>query len=122
MKECEICGAVNAQLHHIIHRSSASYMINIKINHKHLCLNHHTGNEGPHLNPKMDMQYKLEMQKKLFELFSDKEYFTENEIMERLETTPKEVTKIIKCLRLRIEGYERLDIVIRCMGGKLYVK
>ncbi|HIG0360432.1 TPA: hypothetical protein ACX96Z_002021 [Clostridium sporogenes] len=122
MVECEICGRQGAQLHHIVHRSAAPYMSNIKINFKYLCLEHHTGNEGPHNNKSIDIEYKLELQKKLFELFQEKDFYTSNEIKEKLETTPKEVRKLVKTLKVNTEGYSKLDLIIHMMGDKLYAK
>lgn len=118
-KYCEICGAP-AQLHHIIYRSIAPYMRNIKINFKYLCLEHHTGNAGPHKNRNLDIKYKLELQKKLFELFSEKEFYSESEIKEKLENTSSEVRKLVKSLRINKEGYSKFDLIIHMMGDKLY--
>lgn len=73
------------------------------------------------MNREIDFEYKYELQKKLFEIF-DKAYFTEKEIKEKLETTTIEVRRIVKRLPLRSEGYERVDIVVRLMGGRLYAK
>lgn len=122
-KYCEECGSGNnIEIHHRVFRSSAPYMANIKINFKYLCSECHRGGNGPHMNRKKCIEYKLELQKKLFELFGDKEYFTEKEIKERLETTSSEAKKITKKLMLYKEGYERVQLVTRLMGGLLYVK
>lgn len=120
MKYCEECGRLHPELHHIIFRSQASYMANIKINFKYLCPEHHRGNNSPHMNRKKCMEYKLELQKKLFALFSDKEHYTEKEIQEKLETTSSEVKKICKKMMLYKEGYKASDITLRCMGGMMY--
>lgn len=121
MKYCEICGK-EAEEHHVVFRSQASYMINVELNKKPLCSEHHKGNEGPHLNRKMDLRYKLEPQKKLFELFS-KNYYKAPEIKEILGMTEMHMLAFIKKLNPHGDkGFERLDIVMRCMGGKLYVK
>ena len=69
MKYCEICGRP-AEEHNIVFRSKAAYMVNVEINKKQLCEEHHRGNEGPHLNRKIYLKYKLELQKKLFEIFT----------------------------------------------------
>lgn len=120
-KCCERCNRTVTELHHIVYRSQALYMANIKLNFMYLCPEHHRGNESPHMDKEIDFKYKYEMQEKLFQLF-DKKYFTEKEIKELLETTSTEVKKITKKLPLYKEGYERLDIVIRLMGGRLYAK
>lgn len=119
MHYCEECGKAYPELHHIIFRSQASYMANIKINFKYLCSEEHRGNYGPHMSKKKNLQYKLELQKKLFKLF-DKDYFTEKEIQQKLETTSSQARKITKKLKLFSEGYERVELVTRLMGGMLY--
>lgn len=116
---CEECGSSITELHHTIFKSQASYMANIKINFMYLCPEHHRGNNSPHGDRKVNIKYKLELQKKLFELF-DKDYFTEKEIKEKLETTSSEARKITKKLKLYKEGYERVELITRLMGGMLY--
>lgn len=118
---CEECSKNVTELHHIVFRSQAPYMANIKINFKYLCPEHHRGNDSPHMNREIDFKYKYELQKKLFELFN-KAFYTEKEIKDLLETTTTEVRKIVKRLPLHKEGYERVDIVARLMGGRLYAK
>lgn len=120
MHYCEECGRNITELHHIVFRSQAAYMKNIKINFKYLCPECHRGNNGPHMNKKKNIQYKMELQKKLFKLFGDKEYFTEKEIQNRLETTASEVGKITKKLKVYKEGYEKVELIARLMGGMLY--
>lgn len=126
-KYCEECLKNDiwkpAELHHIILKSKAKYMSNIKINFKYLCPEHHRlGKNSPHMNREVDLRYKLQLQKDMFSLFEDKEYWTEREIRDKLQTTNSEAKKITKKLLLHKEGYKALDIVIRLMGGMLYVK
>jgi hypothetical protein len=120
-KCCEECNKNITELHHIVFRSQAPYMANIKINFKYLCPEDHRGNNGPHMNKETDFKYKYDLQTKLFKLF-DKTYFTEKEIKEKLETTSSEVRKITKKLKLYKEGYERVDLVERLMGGRIYAR
>lgn len=96
-------------------------MANIKINFKYLCPTDHRGDNGPHMDRDTDFNYKYELQTKLFELFSNP-YYTEKEIKEKLETTASIARKITKKLKLYKEGYERLDLVARLMGGRIYAK
>jgi hypothetical protein len=56
MKYCKICGRP-AEEHHIVFRSKAHYMVNVDLNIKHLCKEHHKGNGGPHLNRKVDLTF-----------------------------------------------------------------
>lgn len=119
-KLCEVCGKPYAECHHIVFRKQATYMKEVKLNHKYLCVEHHRGNDSPHRNREIDLKYKREMQKKLFELFS-KEYYTVEKISEILGVTELGAYRIVKTLRVYEKGYERVDLVIRMMGGKLYV-
>jgi hypothetical protein len=97
MKYCEICGRI-AEEHHIVFRSQASYMVNVEINKKPLCLEHHKGNDGPHLNRKTDLKYKQELQKNLFKIFP-KSFYTEKDIQEVLNISETETRAIIKTLK-----------------------
>lgn len=111
-----------AEIHHIVKRSQASYLTNIKINFKYLCPEHHRlGKDSPHMNKETDFKYKYELQTKLFSLFS-KDFYTEKEIKEKLETTSSEVRKIVKKLKVYKEGYDRVELVVRLMGGRFYGK
>lgn len=121
MKCCEICGRP-AEEHHIVYRSHAEYMVNVELNKKPLCVDHHKGNEGPHRNRKIDLKYKLELQKNLFELFS-KDFYKAPEIKELLGLNGFHMFGFMKRLDpVGDKGFSRLDIVMRCMGGQLYVK
>lgn len=122
MEYCEECGRLHPELHHIIFRSQAAYMANIKINFKYLCGDCHRGNNGPHRNKAKNLQYKLELQDKLDKLFGDKQYYTEKEVQEKLQTTASETKKITKKLMWYKEGYKAEDITFRCMGGMLYAE
>lgn len=121
MKYCEICGRA-AEEHHIVFRSQASYMVNVELNKKSLCAEHHKGNDGPHLNKKTDLKYKLELQKKLFELFIE-DYYKAPDIKELLGLSEDEMFTFIKILSpFKDKGFERMVIILRCMGGRLYSK
>lgn len=120
MKECIICGMPGEQ-HHIVFRSQCKAMIKAPVNHMYLCAEHHRGDNSPHKNRKVDIKYKLELQKKLFELFS-KKYYHKDEIEGLLRIDRKDVDRLVKTLKWHKEGYERVDIVRACMGGMLYAK
>lgn len=117
---CEECGKNITELHHVIYRSQCPYMSNIKVNFKFLCPEHHRGNSSPHMNREIDLRYKLELQEKLFFMFSEKEYWTEKEIMDKLECSKNEVKKITKKMFISKEGYEVNELVKRLMGNRLY--
>ena len=73
MELCEFPGCKKpGQLHHIVFRSQGG--LNIPTNYKYLCVDHHTGNDSPHKNKAIDLQYKLEQQEKLFKIFSESSY------------------------------------------------
>ena len=118
-KHCEVCGVWGTELHHIIYKSQAKYMSNIPINFKFLCTEHHRGKNGPHMNRETDLQYKKELQCKLEELFY-KDYYNIHQIRQLLEISKSEAEKIVNKLPVHKEGYDRLDIVKKCLGGKFY--
>ena len=80
MYNCEICGD-KADIHHIIHRSEGGF--DIEINYKYLCALHHRGKNGPHQNQFVDLQYKIDMQTKLYSILP-KEYYSPKEISQIL--------------------------------------
>ena len=120
MKECVICGVQNADLHHIIFRSQASYMSNIKVNFIYLCPKHHRGNLSPHMKRQIDLKHKKMLQDKLQEVFKGKEYYKATDIKERLETTQSEIKKLTKTLKVYKEGYKADEIIKHCLGDKFY--
>lgn len=119
MEYCEVCGRNQVEHHHIVSRRQAIYMTNIKLNIKTLCIEHHKGSKGAHGNRAVDLKYKLELQEKLILLF-DKDFYSEKEIKEKLETNLIEVRKITKKMMLYKEGYEKEELIRRLMGGRIY--
>ena len=117
---CSVCGTCcQVQLHHVAFRSQAPLLKNIRLNFKYLCNEHHQGKNGPHKNRYVDLTYKLELQDKLFELFN-KDFYTEKEIQELLNTTSSTARKICKKLRLYKGGYSSKELVKRLMGDRIY--
>ena len=55
---CEICNKP-ADIHHIVHRSEGG--LDIEINYKYLCNEHHRGKNGPHHSIEIDLKYKLDI-------------------------------------------------------------
>lgn len=119
---CIECGRHGAtQEHHIVLKSQASYMRDVKMNIIELCLMHHTNSPtGIHHNEELNLKYKLILQNKLFEIFGDKKHFSKEEIQSRLECSKFDLTLICKKLCLYRFGYEREQLVRRLMGGRLY--
>lgn len=116
MYHCEICGAM-ADIHHIIHKHEGGY--DIELNYKYLCKYHHRGKTGPHNCIETDLKYKLQLQKKLFNLLP-KKYYTVKELHNLLGMTPSSLKKLLRKLKLYKEGYYKEDIIKNLMGGKLY--
>ena len=127
MHRCEECMKENKnstykiELHHIAFKSEAPLLRNIEINFKYLCLEHHKGKNGPHKNKYVDLIYKLELQDKLFEIF-EKDYYSEKEIQQKLETTFSTARKICKKLMIHKNGYDKTELIRRLMGGMLYTR
>ena len=91
---CEICGDY-ADVHHIVHRSEGG--LDFKLNYKYLCKKHHRSKIGPHRDKVVDLNYKLEMQNNLRELFI-KSFYTGNDIKIMLGLTPGSLKKLTKVL------------------------
>jgi hypothetical protein len=123
MKQCVICGRAPGEQHHIVKRSQCRAMIKAPINHVYLCEEHHRGTKGVHGRDghKLDIKLKMQLQKKLFELFN-KDSYSKKEIKELLNISNKDADMLVKTIVCKNGEYERLDIVIRCMGGMLHAK
>ena len=78
-----------ADVHHIVHRSEGG------------------------------LNYKLEMQNNLRELFI-KSFYTGNDIKIMLGLTPGSLKKLTKNLKLYKEGYSSDDLIFNLMGRKVY--
>ncbi|WP_195244187.1 HNH endonuclease [Clostridium celatum] len=115
MYTCEICGK-EADVHHIVHRSEGGF--DIDINYKYLCAFHHRGKDGPHQNIFVDLQYKIEMQTKLYNILP-KKYYSPKEISQILGLHNGSLKRLLKNLKRYKEGYKKEDIIFTLMG---YVK
>ncbi|WP_300347123.1 HNH endonuclease signature motif containing protein [Clostridium sp.] len=113
---CEICGDY-ADVHHIVHKSEGG--LDFKLNYKYLCKKHHRSKNGPHKDKIVDLNYKLEMQNNLNELFK-KNFYPGNEVKEILGLTPGSLKKLTKNLKLYKEGFSREDLIFNLMGRKIY--
>lgn len=116
MHLCEVCNK-KADIHHIIHRHEGG--LDIEINYMYLCEEHHRGKDGPHKNLEIDIEYKLALQNKLFEMLP-KNYYTQKEISSILNISSNIAKRITKNMKLYKEGYSKRDIIISLMGGTLY--
>ena len=84
-----------------------------------MCKKHHRSKIGPHRDKVIDLNYKLEMQNKLRELFI-KSFYTGNDIKIMLGLTPGSLKKLTKNLKLYKEGYSSDDLIFNLMGRKVY--
>lgn len=116
MYNCEICGD-KADIHHIVYRSEGGF--DIEINYKYLCSLHHRGKTGPHQNKLVDLQYKLQLQEKLYN-FLRKDYYFPKELSELLNIHNGALKRLLKNLKLYKEGYKKEDIIFTLMGRIKY--
>lgn len=115
---CEICNK-DADIHHIVHRYEGGF--DIEINYKYVCEKHHRGKYGPHKYLETDIKYKIEMQNKLYKLFPNN-FYKFKELALLLNTSINMVKRITRNLKLYKEGYDKNEIILTLMGGRLYSK
>ncbi|KZL92089.1 HNH endonuclease [Clostridium magnum] len=118
MLRCEICGK-QADKHHIVYRCQGG--VDFPLNFRYLCSEHHRGKNGPHKSRKLDLEYKLEMQKSLENLLY-KDYYNLDELVGLLEINKGMLKRLLKEYKLYKEGYRSSDIVYRLMGKKRYTE
>ena len=116
MLKCEICGEP-ADKHHIVYKSQGG--IEFPLNFRYLCSVHHRGPSGPHKNRKLDLEYKLDMQKKLENVLI-KEYYIIEELVPLLNINKGMIKRLFKDCKENDEGYRKGDIIFRLMGRKKY--
>ena len=117
MANCRICGRNGCDRHHIIHRCENG--LDAQFNLVDLCPAHHRGPHGVHNNPELDLHLKIEMQKKLEDMFP-KRYYTAEEIRDIADLRYSQIRKFEKGNRLHKYGYDRNDIIFYLMGGNTY--
>lgn len=115
---CEVCGSLG-DIHHIVHKSEGGY--DFELNYKYLCDIHHRGLHGPHVDKKIDILYKLELQNKLYRLLP-KEYYTTKELLKILNLSPNALKRLVKNLKNYKEGYSKEAIILKLMGGIKYTE
>lgn len=107
------------ELHHIIFRSQASYMVRVPINFICLGPEAHRGDKGTHKNRQRDLELKRELQAKLKIMFCN-QYYTLEQIKEILGISEKVARGIVKILPLQKEGYESNKLIFRMLGERFY--
>jgi len=115
---CYICGRENAEKHHIVFKSQGG--LDIEVNYIWLCYEHHRGNNGPHMSHKIDLSYKKEVQRQLYELFKEGETYQIKEIAAKIHYNKKRLENKFKDVFNHCGEYKTEDIIRKLMGGKLY--
>ena len=113
---CEICGKP-ADKHHIVYRSQGG--IEFPLNFRYLCTNHHRGKTGPHKDRKLDLEYKLDMQRKLENILI-KEVYPIEELEALLKINKGMIKRLLKEYKLNDKGFRKADIIFKLMGQKKY--
>lgn len=103
--------------HHIVFKKQGG--LDFELNYKRLSSEDHRGTYGPHLNRKVDMAYKIEMEAQLRKIL-DKEYYNIKELIDLLGLKERQANKAFRKL-LKINGISREDAIKRLMGGRFYL-
>lgn len=114
--KCEICGNP-ADKHHIVYKSNGG--IEFPLNFRSLCSNHHRGKFGPHKNRRLDLEYKLNMQRKLGDILIN-EFYNIEELVPLLNINKGVIIRLFKQYKLGDKGFRKVDIIFRLMGSKKY--
>lgn len=104
--------------HHIVFKGQGG--LDFDLNMIKLSQNDHQGDMGPHKNRERDEELKKDLQKKLFELFPEDEYFDIDEISAKLGRTRRYFEKYFKKVDNIAGKYQGFFIVKRLMGGRFY--
>lgn len=115
-ERCVVCGK-DGERHHIVYKSQGG--LDFPLNYVYLCAEHHRGVNGPHKNRKVDLEYKLDMQRRIERILTN-DYYKMKDFMELLHINKRQAKVITSDFRLYKEGYKTIDIIKRIMGGKLY--
>lgn len=116
MLKCEVCGN-SADKHHIVYKSQGG--IEFPLNFRYLCTYHHRGKSGPHKNRRLDLEYKLDMQRKLEEILTEEVYNIE-ELELLLKINKGMILRLFKETKLNDKCFKKADIIFRLMGRKKY--
>lgn len=117
--QCEVKGCTcRGQRHHIVFKSKGG--LDIDLNYKYLCAEHHNmGKRSPHMSREVDIEYKIELQRKYYELFHEARYTIE-EIARLLGCRKKTLERCFKTVKDYAGMYEKEDVIRALMGGRLY--
>lgn len=104
--------------HHIVFKSQGG--LDFELNYKYLTAEEHRGNLGPHLNKKIDLAYKIEMEAALERILTN-EFYTIEELIDLLGLNKRQAYKAFKKVEQYSEGMKRIDIIFRLMGNRFYL-
>ncbi|MCR3759186.1 hypothetical protein KYB31_09310 [Clostridium felsineum] len=117
---CQVCGQPFAEDHHIVFKSECKPMDKCSFNHVYLCYVHHRDHKrGVHHNKKLNNHYKMQVQAKLQELFTE-EYYSMEQIQNKLQIGHNAVTSLCKLMKQHVGKYKTKEIIKACMGGRFY--
>lgn len=116
MLKCEICGEPSDK-HHIVYKSQGG--LEFPLNFRYLCTLHHRGNMGPHKNRRLDLEYKLNMQRNLEDILTQDFYYIE-ELVLLLNINKGMILRLFKQYKQYDKGIRSVDIIFRLMGRKKY--
>jgi hypothetical protein len=114
--KCEVCGNP-ADKHHIVYRSQGG--IEFPLNFRYLCSEHHRGANGPHKDRRLDLEYKLNMQRELEDVLI-KQFYTIDELVILLNINKGMIKRLFKECKLNDKGFRKDDIIFRLMGRRKY--
>ncbi|KHD35647.1 hypothetical protein NL50_12915 [Clostridium acetobutylicum] len=115
-EKCVVCGK-DGERHHIVYKSQGG--LDFPLNYVYLCDEHHRGINGPHKDRKVDLQYKLKMQKSLESILTN-EYYKIKDLIKLLQINQRQAKIMTRNFKLYKEGYRKRDIIKRIMGGTFY--
>ncbi|WP_298845662.1 HNH endonuclease [Clostridium sp.] len=108
MLTCEVCGKL-ADKHHIVYKSQGG--IEFPLNFRYLCTLHHRGKTGPHKNRRLDLEYKIDMQRKLENILI-KEIYSIEELEVLLKINKGIIKRLFKDYKLNGKGFRKTDIIV----------
>ena len=104
--------------HHVIFKSAGG--LDFPLNYKYLSAESHRGNNSPHMNREIDLQYKKELESSLRAILTELHYF-ESELIQLLELDSKQADKAFRHIRITSKGMNTEEVIKRLLGGRFYL-
>ena len=104
--------------HHIIYKSQGG--LDFDLNYKYLSDEEHRGNNSPHKNRSIDLQYKEQLEQDLRLVLPDLHY-EEDEVIEILSLKVKQASKAFRHLARTNKGMCKEELIKRLLGGRYYI-